>query len=42
MALYLDALPLMILLLFIPLSSVIDAILEYRENRGVLSIDGIS
>ena len=42
MALYLDALPLTILLLFIPLSSVIDAILEYRENRGVLSIDGIS
>lgn len=42
MALYLDALPLTILLLFIPLSSVIDAILEYRQIRSVHTADGSS
>lgn len=42
MALYLDALPMTLLLMAIPLSSIIDAVLEYRESHSVLSIDDAS
>ena len=42
MALYLDALPMTLLLMAIPLSSIIDAALEYRESHSVLSIDDAS
>ena len=42
MVLYLDALPMTLLLMAIPLSSIIDAVLEYRESHSVLSIDDAS